>query len=73
MRILGQAMTAAPLVLLVMYNLYEIQPTFLHSGFSGVSYHFSVRFFAIAIVLACPGAILWATSWVVEGFAKDAK
>ena len=72
MRWLGMAMTFAPILAWVLYNLYEIQPTFTHSGFSGIEYHFSMRILAIAIVLACPGAILWAAGWVVEGFAKEA-
>ncbi|MGA3131668.1 MAG: hypothetical protein ABSD59_12755 [Terracidiphilus sp.] len=73
MRRLGQAMFIAPILAWVLYNLYEIQPTFTHSGFSGLEYHFSLRILAIMIVCACPGAILWAAGWVVEGFAKDAK
>ncbi len=71
MQILGMAMTAAPLIACALFNLYEIQPTFSHSGFSGFGYHFSIRIFAAAVVLACPGAILWAAGWVVDGFAKE--
>jgi len=26
---------------------------------------------AVFILLACPGAALWLTGWIVEGFAKD--
>lgn len=73
MRLLGMAMTAAPLIACALFNLYEIQPTFSHSGFSGFAYHFSIRVFAIAVVLACPGAILWAAGWVIDGFAKEAQ
>jgi len=73
MRRLGQVMFGAPILVWVLYNLYEIQPYASRSGFGGLEYHFSVRIFAIMIVLACPGAILWAAGWVVEGFAKDAK
>ncbi len=73
MRLLGMAMTFAPVLAWLLYNLYEIQPSFSHSGFSGFEYHFSIRIFAAAVVLACPGAILWAAGWVVDGFAKEPK
>ena len=73
MKLLGMAMTAAPVIAWVLYNLYEIQPTFTHSGFSGIEYHFSMRILASMIVLMVPGAILWAAGWVVAGFLKEAK
>jgi hypothetical protein len=67
------AMTAAPLIALALYNLYEIEPYFSRSGFSGFEYHFSIRIFAGAVVLAVPGALLWAVGWVVDGFFKEPK
>lgn len=73
MRLLGMAMTAAPLLACAFFNLYEIQPVATRSGFGGFSYHFSIRIVAAAIVLACPGAIIWAAGWVVDGFAKEPK
>jgi hypothetical protein len=73
MKLLGMAMTAAPVIAWVLYNLYEIQPIANHSGFGGFEYHFSVRLFAATIVLIIPGAILWAAGWVVAGFAKEPK
>jgi hypothetical protein len=73
MRLLGMAMTAAPVIFWALYNLYQIQPSFSHSGFSGFEYHFSVRILAGAVVLAIPGAILWAAGWVVDGFFKEPK
>ena len=71
MRLLGMAMTAGPLIALVLYNLYQIEPYFSHSGFSGFEFHFSIRIFAGAVVLAVPGALLWAVGWVVDGFFKE--
>ena len=73
MKLLGMAMAATPLIACVLFNLYEIQPVATRSGFGGFSYHLSIRIFAAAIVLACPGAILWAAGWVVAGFAKEPK
>lgn len=73
MKFLGMAMTGGPLLLWVLYNLYEIQPFASHSGFGGFEYHFSLKIFACAVVLAIPGAIVWAAGWVVAGFATDSK
>ncbi len=73
MKLLGMTMTAAPLIACALFNLYEIQPTFSHSGFNGFGFHFSIRILVAAIVLACPGAILWAAGWVVDGFAREPK
>jgi hypothetical protein len=73
MKLLGMAMAATPLIACVLFNLYEIQPVASRSGFGGFSYHFSIRIVAAAVVLSCPGAILWAAGWVIDGFAKDSK
>ena len=73
MRLLGMAMTLSPILAWMLYNVYAIQPTFSHSGFSGIEYHFSLRVFAAAVALAIPGAIVWAASWVIAGFAKETR
>jgi mannitol-specific phosphotransferase system IIBC component len=73
MKLLGMAMTLAPILAWVLFNLYEVQPVATHSGFGGFEYHFSLRILAAAIVLAVPGAIVWAAGWVVAGFAKEPK
>jgi hypothetical protein len=70
---MGLLMALAPIVAWALYNLYQVQPTFSHEGFSGMSYHLSVRITAAAIVLACPGALLWLAGWVVDGFGKESK
>jgi hypothetical protein len=72
MQLLGLVMAAAPAIMWVLYNLYEIQPIATHSGFGGFEYHFNFRLFAATVVLMVPGAILWASGWIVAGFAKEA-
>jgi len=71
MKFLGMALAATPVIFWALYNLYQIQPTFSQSGFSGVEYHFSVRLMAATVVLTLPGLILWASGWVVAGFLKE--
>ena len=73
MRWLGMAMTFAPIFAWALYTLNEIQPYATHSGFGGFEYHFSRKIIAGAIVLTVPGAIVWASSWVLAGFGKDVK
>lgn len=73
MRILGMAMTLAPILAWVLYTLYEIQPIATRSGFGGFEYHFSRKALAAAMALTVPGAIVWAAGWVVAGFGKEPK
>ena len=73
MRFLGMAMTFAPLLVLGLYMLYEIQPVATHSGFGGFEYQVSRRILAAAFALAVPGAVVWAASWVLAGFGKDVR
>ncbi len=71
MRILGMAMTLAPLLAGALYTLYEIQPIVTHAGFGGFAYHFSRKILAAALVLAVPGLLVLAAGWVVDGFGKE--
>ena len=73
MRILGLAMTLAPVLAWLLYTLYEIQPVVTHAGFGGFTYHVSRKILAAAILLAVPGLLVLATGWVVAGFGKDSQ
>jgi len=73
LRWMGMVTGIAPLVAWVLYFLYQIEPFASHSGFGGFEVTFSRKILAGAIVLACPGAVLWLSGWVLDGFAQPIK